>query len=468
MLAELPHRELYWNIPLGKYLIYPIFAVAAAVFVFGAVRRLKIWRQGKAVRVEPGKGGWTARLLRAAWDVLSQRLLLREPWPGLFHLLLFWGFIFLFVGTIIVALDADVGTAIISKGNLFYLGFTLVLNVFGVAAVAAVFYMLCRRYLVRSDYLEERGDDLLTLLWILVILLSGHALQALRLAALQPTWASWSFASYGLARLFWNARPENLATAHALVWWAHFLMVMAWIAWLPYGKLWHIFTGPLNLLLRSAKPSGRIDKMDLEDEGAEQFGVGAIEHLSWKRLLDADSCIRCGRCQENCPAKLTGKPLNPKQVILNVRANMEEVYANRNRKESQSKKLHGDWITSDELWSCTTCMACVSNCPMGIEHLEDIIGMRQHLRFQGHGEQRQPLVNWLRQAFGLGRRSGSCAAFRTTRARNSFLGGLLRFFRRPDHQGQPGAGEDHARHGGEVRSSGNRGALLRRDRPPHG
>jgi len=182
-----------------------------------------------------------------------------------------------------------------------------------------------------------------------------------------------------LARLFWHAQPESLTIAHAVVWWFHFILVMAWIAWLPFGKLWHIFSGSLNLLLRSHKPSGHIDKMDLEDEQAEQFGVGALEHLSWKRLLDADACVRCGRCQQNCPANLTGKPLNPKQVILNVRAHMEELYANRKQEGAETKNLHGNWITADELWSCTTCMACVSNCPMGIEHLETIIGMRQHL-----------------------------------------------------------------------------------------
>jgi len=185
MINELPYREIYWNIPLGKYLIYPIFAVAAAVFIFGVVRRVKMWCQGAPAPIGPGDG-WTLRSLRALWNVFSQRLVLRELGPGLFHFLLFWGFVFLFIGTLIVALDADAGIAIISKGNLFFLGYTLVLNVFGVAATAAVLYMLFRRYLARSDYLDERGDDLLALVWILVILLSGHALQALRLAALQP------------------------------------------------------------------------------------------------------------------------------------------------------------------------------------------------------------------------------------------------------------------------------------------
>ena len=376
MLAELPHREIYWNVPMGKYLIYPVFAVAAAVFVWGVVRRVKMWRQGAAT---PIPGGWPARTVRAVWDAFSQRLVLRESGPGLFHFLLFWGFVFLFIGTLIVAVDADLGIAIISEGSSFYLGYTVVLNVFGVAAVAGVVYMLIRRYLARSSYLDERGDDWLALVWILVILVSGHVLQALRLAAVQPPWAPWSFASWGLARMFWDARPESLATAHVVVWWFHFLLVMAWIAWIPFGKLWHMFSGPLNLLLRPSKASGHIAKMDLEDEEAVSYGVGELGHLGWKRLLDADACIRCGRCQENCPAKLTGKPLNPKKVILDVRAHMEEVYRNRGREDAEGKKLHGGWITADELWACTTCMACVRNCPMGIEHLETIIPMRQHL-----------------------------------------------------------------------------------------
>jgi len=379
MLAELPHREIYWNVDQGKYLLYPLFLVAAVIFTVGVVRRVRMWRQGQTEQGLTGTGQWNKRVIRAAWDVFSQRLLLHEPGPGLFHFLLFWGFVFLFLGTLVVALDADLGISIISRGSSFYLFFTLVLNIFGTAAVLALLYMFTRRYLVRSDYLDRRGDDLLTLSWLLLILLSGHLLQALRLAALHPSWASWSFASYGLARLWWDARLEQLAVVHRWAWWGHLLLVMAWIAWLPYGKLWHIFTGPLNLLLRQDKPSGKITKMDLEDEEAEQFGVGELEHFTWKRLLDADACIRCGRCQQNCPAYLTGKTLNPKEIIQSIRGSMEEAYVARGRTAGQIRRLHGDWIGQDELWSCTTCLACVKNCPMGVEHLESIIGMRQHL-----------------------------------------------------------------------------------------
>ncbi len=373
-MPELPYRELYWNIPWGKYLIYPLFLLAAGVFAYGVYRRIQMWRLGRAERPKgEGSRGW----LWALVDVFGQRLVWREFWPGLFHVMVFYGFIALFVGTLIVALDADFGVDLISGGGGFYLWFTVVLNIFGAFAILGVLAAFARRSLFRSKYLDHLRDDWLSLVFILVILVSGHLLQALRLAALQPDWAEYSFLSFWLARLFWDARPELLAQIHGWVWWGHFLLVQVWIATLPFTKLWHMFAGPLNLLLRSARPRGHIQKLDMEDEEAEQFGLGRLEDFGRRQLIDTDACIRCGRCQQNCPAKLTDKSLNPKQVIQDLKGHMEYVYSLANRDERHA--LHGEAISADTLWSCTTCLACERNCPMGIGHLDTIVGMRQHL-----------------------------------------------------------------------------------------
>jgi Fe-S oxidoreductase/nitrate reductase gamma subunit len=375
----LPFRELYWNVPIGKYLIYLFVVVASAIFFYGVWRRIKMWRQGKAEAA--GRfDGLFSRTWWAGFDVFTQRLVLWELIPGFIHALIFFGFLMLFVGTIIVALEADFGLVIIGRPSEFYLWFTVVLNLFGLAAIAGVLFAFVRRYVVRSVYLDNKPDDAFVLWLLLLILVSGHLIQAVRLAVQQPWWAPYSFLSFALSVPLERVDPSTLRALHGVLWWLHFFLVMFWLAYLPFSKLWHIFAGALNLFFRSHTPRGRIKKMNLEDENAESFGLAELKDFTWKQLLDADACIRCGRCQENCPAKLTNKSLNPRKLIQDVKEHMEEAC---NVKQAQtgnvSKNLHGGRIPAEVLWDCTTCRACEANCPMGVEHLDAVIGMRQYL-----------------------------------------------------------------------------------------
>ncbi len=395
----LPSRQVYWNIH-GHLILYLFVVAAVSVFSYGVYHRVKMWLQGKP---ENRFDGVVGRAFWMGWDTFLQRLVLRELIPGAIHAMLFFGFVVLFIGTCIVVLEADLGLPVLSTPSYFYWGFTIVLNVFGLAAIGGVFFAFIRRYVVKSAYLDNDGDDFFALALIAVILLTGHFLQALRLAHDQPWWAPYSFLSYLTAQLFWNANKETLASVHMVTWWTHLFLVMFWVAYLPFSKLWHIFAGMTNLFFRSSKHRGIINKLNVEDENAESFGLAKLEDFTWKQLLDADACIRCGRCQENCPAKLTEKPLNPKKVIQDIKKQMEEVYALKRNAAAAAKgnggehaqaagenasseaaaagvkNIHGDVITGDVLWSCTTCRACEANCPMGIEHLDAIVGMRQYL-----------------------------------------------------------------------------------------
>jgi Fe-S oxidoreductase/nitrate reductase gamma subunit len=398
----LPSRQVYWNIH-GHLILYLFVATSVSIFCYGAYQRYKMWLQGKP---ENRFDGIIGRGWRMGWDTFLQRLVLRELIPGAIHAMIFFGFLVLFIGTCIVILEADLGLPVISTPSYFYWGFTVVLNLFGLAAIGGIFFAFVRRYIVKSAYLDNDGDDFFTLALIMVILLTGYFLQALRLAHDQPWWSLYSFLSYGVAQLFWDANKETLASIHMVTWWTHLVLVMFWVAYLPFSKLWHIFAGATNLFFRSTKHRGIINKLNMEDENAESFGIAKIEDFTWKQLLDSDACIRCGRCQQNCPAKLTDKPLNPKEVIQNIKKQMEDCYALKRKagaaataaggEQAQGtaaeapagdaaaegagpKNLHGDVISGDVLWSCTTCRACEENCPMGIEHLDAIIGMRQYL-----------------------------------------------------------------------------------------
>ena len=385
--ADLPFREVYWNVSHPNLFVYPPLAIAMAVFLYGVWRRFSIWKQGqKNDRLDALVG----RGLKAGWIAGSQAYVLREPGPGLLHAALFFGFVVLFIGTCIVMVEKYLGFKVLSTPSYFYWGYTVTLNIFGLLAIIGILFLAVRRYVLRPVHLDNRADDWISIVLILVILITGHLIQAFRLADLKPWWAPWSFVSFGLAKLFWNAGSETLRTCHLVFWWIHLLTMLAWLAYLPFSKMWHMVAGALGLMFRSTHSRGRIKKdpdvaaMLAEEEIDEDcsFGVSRLEDFTWKNLLDADACIRCGRCQANCPANLTGKLLNPKQLVQDVKSHMEEVYTlpkNIDAEEDGRTSLHIDVIKPEVLWACTTCRACESNCPMGIEHLEHIIPMRQYL-----------------------------------------------------------------------------------------
>ncbi len=389
--VPLPSREVYWNISYPHLKVYIPLAVSLLVFGYGVFRRIKMWRMGKA---ENRTDGLVGRGVKAGFIVGTQAYVLRVIVAGLMHAMLFFGFVVLFIGTIIVMGEADLGLPVLSTPSYFYWVYTVCLNVFGLVAIAGVLLLAFRRYVLRPPELDNKLDDHLSILFLVLILVTGHVLQALRLAYAQPWWANYSFVSYWVAQMFWNAPKATLSSVHSGVWLFHFLLVMTWVAYLPYSKFLHIFTGFLALTFRSSRHRGAIAKdpavaamlNEEEIDDDVSFGVSKLEELTWKSLLDSDACIRCGRCQENCPANLTQKQLNPKQLVQSVKAHMEEVYKLKGKaKEGEGeeddgrKALQGEVIAPEVLWSCTTCRACEENCPMGIEHLDYIIPMRQYL-----------------------------------------------------------------------------------------
>jgi len=153
----------------------------------------------------------------------------------------------------------------------------------------------------------------------------------------------------------------------------HFFLVLGFFAHIPFSKLFHIISSPLNMIYRSLNPKGALSHMDLEDEEAESFGVTKIQEFTWKQLLDLDACTRCGRCQDFCPAYLTEKPLSPKNIILDLKSHLHE----RGKKSDEAPSLVGNIIQEDTLWACTTCRNCMEHCPVYVEHVDKIIDMRR-------------------------------------------------------------------------------------------
>lgn len=368
-----PTREIYWNIP-GYGWLYLVFVVALAVFGYGVYRRVRLWRMGKPEqRFDRPLLRWWHTLV----DGLLQRAVVREAYPGLMHALIFFGFAVLFLGTVMVLLQADFGLQIL-HGD-FYLYFSLVLDLCGVLFLVGLLMAALRRYLLRPGRLNNRADDAVLLGILFLIGVSGFFIEAVRLAVTQPPWRAWSPVGNWLATLMAPMAEADKLSMHRLLWWGHLLVSMAFIAYLPYSKLLHIFVSPANIYCKSLGPKGELVPIDVE--ASETFGVSRMSEFTWKQLFDLDACTSCGRCQDVCPAHATGKPLSPKRLILDLREQMSVAGAGAEEGEQGdgAEPLLGGAIAEEVLWNCTTCFACQEHCPVAIEHVRKIVDMRRAL-----------------------------------------------------------------------------------------
>ena len=179
--------------------------------------------------------------------------------------------------------------------------------------------------------------------------------------------------SASLAPIFFNSASNGSFIAYEVFWWIHILAVLGFMNLLPYSKHLHVFTSIPNTYFANLDPiRNTIKHLNLEDENAESFGASDIEQLSWKQILDGYSCTECGRCTDACPAHTVGKSLSPREIIVDIRKRTKDkaplLADGITEGEQFQKTLVHDYVTDKVLWQCTTCMACVQECPVMIEH----------------------------------------------------------------------------------------------------
>ncbi len=382
MPQTIPNREVFWNISY-HWVLYPLLIITFAIFAYGIYRRIRLWRLGVSDNRFDRIG---QRLVGVIKFGIAQSRLLKERYPGLMHLAIFVGFVLLLIGTATVSFDYDVWGLILGqpsfiKGN-FYLYFSLVLDLAGVLTIIGLLVAFFRRYIQRPDRLNNQTDDVIVLVGLLAIVISGFFVEASRIAATQPSWEVWSPVGYALSGLFSGAGVEAAQSWHRLIWWLHLVLAFSFIGYIPFSKLFHIISAPTNIFFRSFQPNGQLTSIDIEN--AETFGAGNISDFSWKQLLDLDACTQCGRCQDNCPAYLSEKPLSPKKLILDLLTNLNQkvpqLLIRQQAKNNETEEpLVGSAVTPDEVWACTTCRACMEECPVIIEHVQKVVDLRRHL-----------------------------------------------------------------------------------------
>ena len=367
-------RELFWNVGYGVVPVMYLLSLAAlAVMVQGFRKLFTVWMRGRPLDRFDLFGMRFSRFLS---ETLSQRRVLRVRDGGLFHAGLFWGFTALFAGTILVMLQADLLTPLFHfnmLSGLFYRLFSLVLDLAGIIAIITLGGLFVRRFVIRPKGLETTREDLLVHALLFAILMTGFLIEGSRMAVTEvrdnPGLALWSPGGFLAARLLAFMGDDALHGLHRGLWWFHLMLGLGFIAVIPRTKLRHLFTTSSNSFLAPLDDQGQIETIDLEDESREQFGAASLADLTWKDLFDADACTACKRCQDRCPAWVTGKPLSPMKVVRQI---------GRTAVESPSATL-ADAVTREAIWACTTCGACQEICPADIEHVVKIVEMRRSL-----------------------------------------------------------------------------------------
>jgi Fe-S oxidoreductase/nitrate reductase gamma subunit len=331
-----------------------------------------------------------SRLAKVIRIAFGQSKLLRDPVAGTLHFLIFWGFmlfIFAVLETIIQGFYTPFSLSFLGP---FYSLITLVQDVFAVVVIVSILISLYRRFIIKVPRLDvdKHGKMdaafILTLIMLVCVSMLGqnaaHIAQnnfILQHSEVRPISAFFS-------KIFFLGPSASAQFFYEFFWWMHILVIFGFLNYLPYSKHLHVLTSIPNVYFSNNDSiRNTLKPIDLEDENAESFGVADIDQLSWKQILDGYSCTECGRCTSVCPANTVGKSLSPKKILVDIRRRTLDkaplLAANKNDDEVFSKTLVHDYISDQELWECTTCMACVQECPVMIEHVDSIVDMRRNL-----------------------------------------------------------------------------------------
>lgn len=378
--------------PIKNIAFLAVFLLSMGFFAFSVRRLVVMLRVGKP-------DDRFDKPMQRLWTVLSvalgQTKILREPVAGLMHAFIFWGFVVLLTAVVESILEGLVpGFSLTVIGTVPYEILAALQDGFAALVVLGVFIALYRRYIVRPKRLEldlhSKVDATAILFAILLIMLSMLGQNATRMLMNEPDLAQARFVSGMFMPLFSSLGPDTLDAWFEVFWWSHSILVLGFLNYLPYSKHLHVLTSVPNVYFSSRRPKGALKPLNLEADNVDKFGASDIDDLTWKQLLDGYTCTECGRCTDSCPANLTGKLLSPRKIIMDIRDRTFEKGsliaegatqgdATTGAENISGKTLLNNYITPQELWACTTCMACVQECPVNIEHVDAIVDMRRNL-----------------------------------------------------------------------------------------
>ena len=392
-------RHVFEGIPGALQIAF--YTVIPMMLIWGSLRfadRIRNWERGAPDRRKTTRTNVKRRLADYRAGVYM-RTLLRDSAAGLMHSMIYFGFLVLLGVTTVLEIDHQMPEALKFLHGDVYRAYAAVGDIAGIVFTGGVVWAIVRRYVQRPYRIriKTKPEHALGLGVLLAIGVTGFGSEMFRIASGLSAGENldhekWSVIGYPLARLVDGASANTLNTWHQGWWVAHVLSFIAFLAILPVTMLRHMFTSPMNMYLKDRdRPKGAMKAMpNLTETSLETFGAHVVEDFTWKQLLDLDACTMCGRCTSVCPAHATGKPLDPREIVLKSGEVMAATAAHApggkvsppigvDSEITVSANSLFERITAEEIWSCTSCKACDENCPVNIEILDKILDMRRYL-----------------------------------------------------------------------------------------
>ncbi len=417
-------RETFWTIgPVGKAAFYWLAAMAVLIFLYGVYARFAAYARG---RPDPRNrlSDFPARIRSATATVLSnENQYDRDLYAGVMHTFVLWGFLVLLVATTILGFDIDLYRPVTGESfwvGEFYLVYQFAVDAFGLLFVVGVGMAIYRRYRNREGRLWGKHTSLEddAFVWALLLLgVGGFLAEAVGIVG-QPARATETVSFVGMAMAAGlrgiGLTQAGAETLYGVIWWHHSLLALAFVAWIPYAKPFHMIASFANVVVRDDRAGARLPTVPAD---LDHTNAASIEDFTWKELLDGDACTKCGRCTDACPADAVGRNLDPRDVILDLKACRESVsddpvagsrggghVATDGGVANSTAAIdggvanstaaidggtvpivadEGGVIASESMESCLSCMACMDACPVDIEHLTTFTRLNRQLVDEG-------------------------------------------------------------------------------------
>ena len=365
-----------------------VFLAALGFFTFSCRNLIRNMLVAKKKDNRFGKPG--ERIKKVLTVAFGQSKLFRDFKAGILHFIIFWGFVLFLFAVVEAFIQGFYSPFSLSVTGPFYSVVTFIEDIFGLLIIISVLFALYRRYILHIKRLEvdKHGkiDAAIILLMILMVCVAmfGENISSIANRGFVLSKYEVHPISLWLSHVFYTANPVYAGTFFEIFWWMHIIVVLSFLNYLPYSKHLHVLSSiPNTYFANLDEIRNTLKPINLEDESVEVYGAADIEQLSWKQILDGYTCTECGRCTQACPANTVGKVLSPRKIITDIRKRTFDkaplLVDGKSNDEILSKTLVHDYITDLELWDCTTCMACVQECPVMIEHVDSIVDMRRNL-----------------------------------------------------------------------------------------
>jgi Fe-S oxidoreductase/nitrate reductase gamma subunit len=400
-------RETFWDIPHAlRAVFYTTLVVLVTASGWLLSVRVQNWERG-----QPDRRATTAanrgRRVNDLRRGLTMQTLLRDPAAGLMHSLIYFPFLVLFAITTTLEVNHLLPDSLEFLHGHVYQAYKLIGDTAGLLFLIGIGWAIVRRYIQRPDRIrtKTRPEDGLILTTFFLIGATGLIVQGVRIASEgQPSSEKWTYLGYAISYAFTSISTADLLNLYKVLWGVHIFAFLVFLIVLPTTKLRHMLTSPANMYLRDRdRPKGAMKALpDLTETSLESFGAAAIEDFTWKQLMDTDSCTICGRCTSVCPARNTGKTLDPREIVNKIGNVMAATRpdtpvlvgapaADGDTGFAPTTPLIGggpltvsansvfELITAEEVWACTSCRACDEICPVNIEILDKILDMRRYL-----------------------------------------------------------------------------------------